>query len=151
MSVAAAIEKIREAGFTIEADGDAIAIEPFSELSGTQVDWLRNHKPEIISALKSSETLLDADGGNDLASANDERVSIRVPEYQTQNAKWYSFDMTVPRVNLPALRQSLRFQLKGGQGSGSILGQPGATEVHLRDVLFRKYGDQLATINGETP
>lgn len=33
MSIAAVIEKIRQTGFTIEADGDYIAIEPFDELT----------------------------------------------------------------------------------------------------------------------
>jgi hypothetical protein len=56
--------------------------------------------------------------------------------------------LDVPKANLPALRQSLRFELKDDQGGGSILGKPGASVDEVRDVLLRKYAGRLATIDG---
>jgi len=76
MSIAAAIEKIRQAGFTIEAEGDHIAIEPFDELTAQQIEWLRGCKLDILAALRSSETLLDTEGGHDLTPANDQASII---------------------------------------------------------------------------
>ena len=85
--------------------------------------------------------------GNDIEAAND-RVLVHVPEYRAQSGKRYSFDLDLPRANLPALRQSLRFELIGDQGGGSILGKPGASADEVRAVLVRKYGTRLASING---
>lgn len=148
MNAHAYIQKVRAAGFTLAIEGDRLLVSPIENLTADQRQSLSDHKPEIIAALRSSETLLDTEGGNDLAPAND-RTLIHVPDYETSSGKLYSFDMDVPKANLPALRQSLRFQLIGDQGGGSILGAPGQTELELRDVLGRKYGDRLESINGQ--
>ena len=148
MNIADTIQKVKEAGFHLAVDGDDIIVTPPGKLSDQQRDYLRAHKPEIISALRASETLLDSEGGNDLPPANDDRVLVHVPEYRAQSGKRYSFDLDLPRANLPALRQSLRFELTGDQGGGSILGKPGASADEVRAVLVRKYGTRLASING---
>lgn len=70
MSIAAAIQAIRDAGFQIEAEGDSIAIEPFDELSEKQVGWLKANKPAILAALRNPGSVLRADRGHDLAPAN---------------------------------------------------------------------------------
>ena len=133
MSIAQAIEKIRQAGFNIEAEAGRIAIEPLSRLSDSQLHWLKSHKAEILAELRS------------------ERVVVHVPDFTLQTGKHVAFDLDVPKANLPALRHSLRFELKDGQGGGAILGKPGASEDELCGVLVRKYGDRLESINGEIP
>lgn len=129
-----AIKKIREAGFTIEAEGDHIAIEPFSELSESQLVWVKVHKGEILAELKA------------------ERVVVHVPEYTLTSGEHVAFDMDLPRANLPALkRTSLQFQLKDNGGGGFAQGWPGESEEALRDSLGRKYGNRLESINGSAP
>lgn len=72
MSVHSAIEKIRQAGFSIEAEGDCIAIEPFDELSDDQLDWLRSNKSEILNCLRQFDVQLEPDqAGSDIQPAND--------------------------------------------------------------------------------
>jgi hypothetical protein len=81
MSVAAVIEKIRQTGFTIDADGDYIAIEPFDELTVQQIEWLRDLKPDILDTLRSPGSVLEASqAGSDLEAANDRVAMTRVPE-----------------------------------------------------------------------
>ena len=144
------IQRIEGAGFTVALTHGNLAISPASDLNDKQREFIRSHKDDLVAALRSSETLLDAEGGNDLAPAND-RTTVHVPAYETASGGRYSFDMTVPTVNLPALtRTSLQFKLVDDQGGGSLLGSPGRTEEELRDVLGRKYGDRLESINGET-
>ena len=144
------ISRIREAGFTIGLMDGNLAISPASSLTDARRAWIKAHKDELVAALRSSESILDAEGGNDLAPAND-RALIHVPDYETASGNRYAFDMTVPKANLPALRQSLKFELKDGQGGGSILGQPGASVDEVRSVLLMKYEGRLATIDGESP
>jgi len=148
MDASTFIQKVQAAGFTLAIDGDRLLVSPIENLTAAQRKSLADYKPEIIAALRSSESLLDADGGHDLAPAND-RVLIHVPEYQAQSGKRYSFDMDVPKVHLPALRHSLRFELKDDQGGGAIIGKPGASVDEVRDVLMRKYAGRLESINGE--
>ena len=149
MNAHAYIQKVRAAGFTLATEGDRLLVSPIENLTADQRQSLSDHKPEIIAALRSSESILDADGGHDLAPAND-RTTVHVPEYETASGNRYAFDMSVPKANLPALkRTSLQFSLVDDQGGGSLLGSPGRTEEELRDVLGRKYGDRLESINGE--
>ena len=149
MNAHAYIQKVLAAGFTLAIEGDRLLVSPIENLTADQRQSLSDHKPEIIAALRSSESILDADGGHDLAPAND-RALIHVPDYETASGNRYAFDMSVPKANLPALkRTSLQFRLVDDQGGGSILGKPGRTEEELRDVLGRKYGDRLESINGE--
>ena len=129
MSIAQAIEKIRKAGFSIEAEADRIAIEPFSGLSESQLVWVKEHKAEILAELQ-------------------ERVTVHVPEFTLQTGRRVSFDLDVPKANIPALRHSLKFELKDGHGGGSILGKPGASKDEVRSVLLMKYEGRLATIDG---
>jgi len=141
------IQRIEGAGFVVALTDGNLAISPASGLNDIQRDFIRSHRDELVDALRSSETLLDDEGGNDLAPAND-RVLIHVPEYQAQSGKRVSFDLDVPIIHLPALRQSLRFELKDDHGGGSILGAPGQSDGELRDRLAQKYGPRLATIDG---
>ena len=142
------IRKVQAAGFTLAIDGGRLLVSPIENITAAQRKSLADYKPEIMAALRSSKTLLNDEGGNDLAPAND-RVSIHVPEYRAKSGKRYSFDLDVPKVNIPALRQSLRFQLKDDQGGGAIIGKPGASEDEVRDVLLMKYAGRLESINGE--
>ena len=52
------------------AEGDRLLVCPVDRLSDEQRQFLRTHKTEIIAALQSPGSLLDADGGHDLAAAN---------------------------------------------------------------------------------
>jgi TubC N-terminal docking domain len=148
MDASTFIQKVQAAGFTLAIDGDRLLVSPIENITAAQRKSLADYKPEIMAALRSSESLLDADGGHDLAPAND-RVLIHVPEFTLSTGKRVSFDLDVPKVHLPALRQSLRFELIDNQGGGSILGTPGQTDGELRDRLVQKYGDRLESINGE--
>ena len=92
MSIAVAIEKIRKAGFRIDAEGDRIAITPFSGLSESQLEWVRENKGEILAELQA------------------EREIVHVPEFTLGTGKRVSFDLDVPGANITALHQSLRIE-----------------------------------------
>ncbi|HHJ40066.1 MAG: hypothetical protein AXA67_02160 [Methylothermaceae bacteria B42] len=53
---------IHQAGFHLETDGNNLIIEPFSELTASQIAFLKRHKAEIIAELLAAN-----DGGNRLA------------------------------------------------------------------------------------
>ena len=48
-----ALSKIREAGFSVDLNGDSFKITPSSKLTENQRDFLKSHKAEIIGELKS--------------------------------------------------------------------------------------------------
>ena len=148
MGITEIIDRIRAAGFTIEAEGDQLMVDPFSELSDAQFGWLKANKPDILAALRAPGAILDAgQSGNDLPPAND-RVVVHVPELTLSTGQKILCDLSVPRANLERLRAVVRFQLKDGQGGGSLLGSPGKSEAELREILVEKYGARLATIDG---
>ena len=152
MSIAAAIEKIRQAGFTIVADGDYIAIEPFDELTVQQIEWLRVHKPDILDTLRSPGSVLEtSQAGSDLQAANDRIAMTGVPELVQNTELPNASGSTVSSLRRARLRFVLRFKLKDGQGGGSLLGTPGTTEAELREMLVEKYGARLETLNGAAP
>ena len=47
------IERIKAAGFTLEAEESGIAISPASKLTDTQRQFIRSHKPAIVAALST--------------------------------------------------------------------------------------------------
>ena len=137
-----------QAGFTIGLMDGNLAISPASNLNDQQRQWIRAHKDELVSALRSPGALLDAgQSGNDIEPAND-RALIHVPKLVLATGQRASCDMTVPRANLDKLRAVLKFTLKDGCGGGSLLGEPGKTEGELRGILVEKYGQRLASIDG---
>jgi hypothetical protein len=145
------ISRIRQAGFTIELTDGNLAISPASELTDERRAWVRAHKPELVAALRESETILESgQASNDIEPGND-RVTVHVPELTLSTGQRISCDMTVPVANLDKLRAVIKFTLKDGGGGGSVLGSPGTTEAELREILREKYGARLATINGAAP
>jgi len=48
-----ALQKIRDAGFDVSLDGDALEISPASELTQSQRDFLKSHRAEIIGELQA--------------------------------------------------------------------------------------------------
>ncbi|RQW83466.1 MAG: hypothetical protein EHM62_02020 [Methylococcus sp.] len=151
MDASEAISQLHQAGFTLAANGDRLSVSPSDRLTDSLRQLIRDHKPDILAALRSPGAILDAgQAGNDIEPAND-RVTVHVPELTLSTGQKISCDMTVPRANLERLRAVVRFQLKDGQGGGSVLGSPGTTEDELRDILREKYGARLATINGAAP
>ena len=70
------IQRIEGAGFTVAITRGNLAISPASNLNDSQRDFIRSHKAELLSALRSSETSLDDEGGNDLKPANDAPAPI---------------------------------------------------------------------------
>lgn len=129
MTIQDTLQKIQAAGFSLTLDGNDIVVNPPGKLNDLQRQYLKEHKGEILAELQ-------------------ERVIVHVPEFTLQAGKRVSFDLDIPKANLPALRQSLRFELKDGQGGGSILGKPGASVDEVRSVLLMKYEGRLATIDG---
>lgn len=74
MSTSEAIERMHVAGFLLAANGESLSVSPAENLSDRQRQWLRAHKAEILDelrAMRSADAVLDADGGHDLAPAND--------------------------------------------------------------------------------
>lgn len=132
MSIQDTMQKIQAAGFSLTLDGNDIVVTPPGKLSDQQRQYLKEHKGEILAELQ-------------------DRVVVHVPAFTLQTGKRVSFDLDVPKANLPALRHSLRFELKDGQGGGSILGVPGQTEDELMEVLMRKYQDRIARIVSRSP
>lgn len=130
MSIQDTLQKIQAAGFSLTLDGNDIVVTPPGKLNDQQRQYLKEHKGEILAELQA------------------ERITVHVPEYTLASGKRVSFDLDVPKANLPALRHSLRFELKDGQGGGSILGKPGASVDEVRAVLLMKYEGRLATIDG---
>lgn len=49
------ITKIRNAGFSLELDGDSLTITPFSQLTPNQLAFLKTHKAEIIDELRQEQ------------------------------------------------------------------------------------------------
>lgn len=76
MNIGTAIAKIRACGFQIHAEGDHISVEPFDRLTAGQLGWLRANKPAILDHL-----LIDDQGGNDIAPANDQGNPITVEAF----------------------------------------------------------------------
>ena len=70
MNAQALIHKIRDAGFILVADGDRLLVSPVEQLTPERLSLLREHKVELLAALRNPGSLLDADGGHDLAAAN---------------------------------------------------------------------------------
>ena len=129
MTIQDTLRKIQAAGFSLTLDGNDIVVNPPGKLNDQQRQFLKEHKGEILAELQ-------------------DRVVVHSPEYTLATGKRVSFDLDVPKANLPALRHSLRFELKDGQGGGSILGKPGASVDEVRAVLLMKYEGRLATIDG---
>ena len=149
MDVAEVISKMHQAGFTLAANGDRLSVSPSDRLSDNQRQFLRDHKQDIIAALKSPGAILDGgQPGNDIEVANDDRVTVHVPELVLSNGNKISCDLDVPVSNLDKLRAVIKFTLKDGQGGGSLLGSPGKSEDELREILAEKYGARLATVDG---
>jgi hypothetical protein len=60
------VTKIRNAGFTLELDGDDLTISPFSKLTTRQTEFLKFHKAEIIEELRQEQAAnVDRDPGDD--------------------------------------------------------------------------------------
>lgn len=130
MTIQDTLQKIQAAGFSLTLDGNDIVVNPPGRLNDQQRQFLKEHKGEILAELQK-------------------RIVVHVPEFTLCTGKHVSFDLDVPIIHLPALRQSLRFELIDNQGGGSILGAPGQSNGELRDRLVQKYGDRLESINGE--
>lgn len=54
-----ALLKIREAGFQIGMDGGDLLIAPGEKLTDNQLAFLRNHKADIVQALKQEQAAND--------------------------------------------------------------------------------------------
>lgn len=143
------ITRIRQDGFSInEVDGN-LGVSPASRLNETQREWISANKAAILTALRSAVTMLESgQAGNDLEPAND-RIVVHVPEHTVKSGNRYSFALDLPRKHLDGLRAVVRFQLKENGGGGSVLGEPGMPREVLVTGLQARYGDRLATIDGE--
>lgn len=200
MSIAKTIQKIEAAGFTLVADGADLVVYPPGRLSDAQRQYLRDHKAEILSALRASESLLDSEGGHDLGVANDadvlpaklidaasrvcreihtdddQAVQSLLDDLRNQPEDWdaltdhfesqlpappepgmervrmqagFEFDVDLPAEHVHQVRRSVRYLLRDGQGGGSLLGEPGKAEAELVEILLRKYGNRLLTLNDQ--
>ena len=72
--IESALQKIHDAGFRLAIKGDSLMVDPGDQLTDQQRTFIRDHKAEILSALRASLSLLDSEGGNDLEPGNDADV-----------------------------------------------------------------------------
>ena len=72
--IESALQKIHDAGFRLAIKGDSLMVDPGDQLTDQQRTFIRDHKAEILSALRASVSLLDSEGGNDLEPGNDADV-----------------------------------------------------------------------------
>lgn len=49
MSVLHFVTSLQSSGFAFSVNGDALVINPASQLSGDERDYIRQHKPEILA------------------------------------------------------------------------------------------------------
>jgi len=71
------MSRIRQAGFTIGLMDGNLAISPASSLNDDQRQWIRDHKPELVSALRSPVAEMDSgQGGHDIGVANEQRLTL---------------------------------------------------------------------------
>lgn len=61
MSVLHFVTSLQSSGFTFAVQGDSLVINPASQLSGDERDYIRQHKPEILAFIvgKSPRQLVD--------------------------------------------------------------------------------------------
>jgi hypothetical protein len=108
------IHKVRSAGFDLRADGDRLLVSPFDQLSDSQRQFLRDHKPAILAALRSPGAILDdGQSGNDIEVANQEPILataytpagdlVMVPATSAAHAAWIE-RMNPPPVPVPMVR-----------------------------------------------
>lgn len=57
MAAVRALNRMRQAGFTLELDGAALAVSPADRLNDAQRQFIRQHKPELLDLLHDAETL----------------------------------------------------------------------------------------------
>ncbi len=81
------LQKVREEGFAVSLDGEAIEIGPASALSPNQRDFLKSHRTEIIDELRAETKKLSACDRQKLLAylaAIDETDPTIIDEYLTE-------------------------------------------------------------------
>lgn len=57
MSVLHFVSSLQSSGFAFAAQGNALVINPASQLSGDERDYIRQHKPEILAFIADKAVL----------------------------------------------------------------------------------------------
>lgn len=109
-------------------DDDRVVGQMLDELRGQPGDWdsLTEHFEGQLPALPEPGM---------------ERVRMQ--------AAGFEFDLDLPAEHVHQVRRSVRYLLRDGQGGGSLLGEPGKAEAELVEILLRKYGNRLLTLNDQ--
>lgn len=57
MAAVRVLNRMRQAGFTLELDGAALVVAPTDRLTDSQRAFIRRHKPALVALLQDAETL----------------------------------------------------------------------------------------------
>lgn len=57
MAAVRALNRMKQAGFTLELENDRLMVEPLSRLSEEQRRFIRIHKPAMVALLMDAETI----------------------------------------------------------------------------------------------
>lgn len=99
------VQKVRAAGFSLAVDGDRLLISPFDDLTAAERQSLAAHKTEILSAIRASESVLDTEGGNDLAASNEiPPLPVRLATAATRVCREHGDDEQATAAMLDDLR-----------------------------------------------
>jgi hypothetical protein len=97
------VSKIQAAGFHLALRGDALEVSPASRLTAPQRQFIREHKAEILAALKAA---------NDSAPTETTDLStyevVHFDEFRLSDGRRVSFDLAIPRDRYDAF-DLLRF------------------------------------------
>jgi hypothetical protein len=68
-----ALQKVEQAGFSVELIDGRLSVTPASKLSSSQDEWIRSHRDELIQAVRLRDHELEASPpGHDRQPANDD-------------------------------------------------------------------------------
>jgi hypothetical protein len=71
-----ALQKVEQAGFSVELIDGRLSVTPASKLSSSQDEWIRSHRDELIRAVRLRDQELEASPpGHDHQAANDDHQS----------------------------------------------------------------------------
>ena len=105
MDAATAIHKMQTAGFRLAIVDARLLVDPGDRLTEAQCAFIRDHKPEIVAALRA-ETL-DASSTSDHTAANDDHGNTLAPELvqaALRVCEGYGDDQAAQRAMIEDLR-----------------------------------------------
>lgn len=134
MSAPDALDRMSAAGVTVEIDGENLLLE--GDLSDEQIQWARDHKTDLLAALRAREPLLTSEDRADIEEAIEERAAIQ------------EFDGGLPRAEAERqARARMRvYQVRVAQRTGDPIWivqiAPGCDLPEARAPAERQFGTE---------